>query len=438
MRLIPGTLDQIVALDLVPDSNAAPSVLALARASVGAPGRPTWWRAAWSDTAWSTPAAIPGAFGEGPAPVVAHGADRFRLWIEPDDRDPMESALMAAHWPGTAAPETVAHTSPQASGFAGASTPSRRWVIRSQQKDARTPGFIVRTWTSDRAHRWTELPALGRDEFTCAIAPLGARGALAVYAGQSGLGWAIADGPKWTRQGLLDPRPWVAQHPHFAQRQNGGAWLAWTDKGSVHVAAFDGAAWQQPDSFTCAHADSETFWPSWCDVSPGDPPPVIAWGDRGHDRTQRDCLCVAIPDSARWRAGEEVPGSDGAYIPSVLRDRYGETWVAWVKDRTADAWIVHTRVVTTAESLSVTVPTSGRPCLSWRYSTPAPGSEWSVWRSIDGGPEQEAGRVRAGADAHASFCDPRAKAANERVRYRVRREAVDTRDRAWSADVEAR
>lgn len=437
VRLVSGSLDQIVALDLLPDASGAPSVLALGRSRNDPPGRPRWWRLAWAESAWSTPESIPGAFGEGPAPVVARTADRFRLWIEPRDQDPLASPLLIARWPGIAPPETVAHTSPQASGFAGAAVSGRRWVIRSQQRDARTPGFAVRTWTSDRTNRWAELPALGRDEFTCAIAPLSTRSAIAAFAGQSGLGWAIADGAAWARQGVLDPRPWVAQHPRFAQRQGGGAWLAWTDKGSVHVATFDGSAWQPPDSFTCVHPAGQTFWPSWCDVSPGDLPPVVAWGDRGHDRTRRDCLCVAIPDSATWGSGEEVPGSDGAYVPAVMRDGFGETWVAWVRDRSADAWIVHTRVVATAESLVATVPETGRPCLSWRWTVAAPGSVWSVWRAI-GATWTKAGEVVAGQDPHGSWCDFRARDVAESVRYRLQREAVDERERWRSPEVSAR
>src|SRR5258705_2353763 len=93
VRLIAAPVDQIVALDLLPDANGTPSVLALGRSSIGAPGRPRWWSIAWSDSAWAAPDSIPGAVGEGPAPVVARAADRVRLWIEARDVGPVSSPL---------------------------------------------------------------------------------------------------------------------------------------------------------------------------------------------------------------------------------------------------------------------------------------------------------------------------------------------------------
>jgi hypothetical protein len=411
-------------------------VLALGRGSAVAPVRARWWTLAWSESTWSATDSIPGATGEGPAPVVARAVDRFRLWIEPHSKDPFASAIQIARWPGHAAPETVATTSSAATGIAGAAVSGRRWVIRSQPKDARTKGLLVRTWTSQRLNRWTELPAFGRDEPGCAIAPLGTHDALAVTTGQSGLSWAIAENAGWIAHGVLDPRR-VARQPHLSQRRDGGAWLAWTDPGSVHIAAFDGAAWKTSDSIACAHPGGGTWEPGTVDVSPGDSPPSIAWGDHGRGRTKRDCLCVAIPDSTTWPAGEEIPGSDGASVPAVMQDAFGETWVAWVRDHGADAWEVHTRVTATVESLTVTLPASGRPCLSWRLTEPAPGSVWTAWRTIDYGIEQEAGRLRATDDRRMTWCDFRAKADNERVTYRLRREAVDARDRRWSDPAES-
>jgi len=431
-RLVAPPVDSIVALDLLPNGGGIPQVLALGRGAAGAPARARWWTLSWSESTWSTSDSIPGAPGEGPAPVVARAGDRFRLWIEPRDKDPFASAMRITRWPGHAVPETVAMTSAEPSGFAGAAVSGRRWVIRSQSKDARTKGRVVRAWASERPNRWTELPALGGDESGCAIAPLGSHDAVAVTTGQSGLAWATAENNGWSGHGVLDPRARVARQPRLSLRRGGGAWLAWTDPGSVHIVAFDGTAWGAPDSITCAHPGGGTWEPGTCDVSPGDAPPSIAWGDHGRGRTKRDCLCVAIPDSTTWHSGEEVPGSDGASLPAVMQDSFGETWVAWVRDRGADAWVVHTRLTATVESLTVTLPASGRPCLAWRLSEAAPGSVWSVWRTIGDGEEQEAGRLHAGDVREFSWCDFRAKAADERVRYRLRREAVDARDRWWS------
>jgi hypothetical protein len=427
----------IAAVTLTRDVRGAPMLLALgAAADSGAAGR-RWWRATWADSDWSAATSVGGRSDAGAAVAFADAGGSRLLWLEREPRDPMASRLLTARLAsGSARVDTVALTSDQASGFGAAVTSDRLWIVRSQQRDPRTPGFVVRVRTRNARGAWTELPAWGHDEFGCAVAPLSGGRALVASAGEWGLSWVVAAPTGWLQQGRLDTTAWLARSPVFARRSGGGAWLVWTDKTTPHVEGFNGERWLGTRDLTCAHPAGQTFSPTWCAATQDAAAmPVIAWGDRGYDQTNRDCLCVAFPDSAGWPRGEEVPGSDGAFVPAVARDTLGETWVAWVRDRSTDAWVIHSRVTAQAESLTARAGATGT-VLGWTLTEPAPGSVWSVWRvSADVG-AREVGRVQAGSGSRLRWSESRPPPRGV-VRYRVRREALDARDRWESAEVTA-
>jgi hypothetical protein len=224
----------------------------------------------------------------------------------------------------------------------------------------------------------------------------------------------------------------VAQHPRFRLNGDGSLWLLWTERQQVKIARYRSGEWSTPESLRAMHPAGETFWSSWCDLTRDRAErPALAWGDRGYGRTMRDVICVSVPDSTGWPPGEEVPGSDGAVVPSVARDRYGDIWVKWSLERSGGIYYAHTYVSVTATRPDVTTR-DGRPHLRWHLSAPAPGSVWSVLRAGGDGEFRPAGQVRAAADTSLEWTDGEASQGRS-VRYRLRRESLDARYQ-WSTD----
>jgi hypothetical protein len=388
-----------------------------------------WALLRWSDRGWSLEGSPIARAGFAATPVVAHPSSNAMSWLAPAADGTGRGYLLFSGRTaqGLERPDTALVTTQQSSEYGSASGGRRRWAVRSEQRlhPRGNTTFAVRTAFSDGNGVWRELPLLGSDEFMCAIAPLGSRGALIVHAGIDGLAWAQARDARWLRTGVLDPRPDVPLHPRLSVRPAGGAWLTWTDKVRVHVAVFEAGAWTRQDSVVARHSPGETFWSAWCDLSRDDGPlPVLAWGDRGVGATLRDVLCVAIPDSNAWAEGEEVPGSEGAFIPSVARDRQGDVWVAWSPLRAGGVYWNHTYVSATVQTFTVTRERGGVR-LEARLSQPAPGSEWQVERSSGSKGFERVQSLRAGPGIELVWWDP--SPASTEVAYRIRRPTLDTR-----------
>ena len=396
-----------------------------------------WSVRSWSGDGFSASLEIPAAgILLSPEPVVSTRHGRRILWVS-QERDPKGwGRVLAARADGGSwtRADTVMETLVQSSETAGADDGRWLWVARSQQRfPASTAyGVRVRFRAVDGSTPWKELPDVGADEFTCSIAPLPSGGAMVVHAGESGLSWREARDGGWRRGGVLDPRPWAASHPRLALAPDRGLWLLWTERERVHVSRYRDGRWARGDSLRAMHADGGEYWSTWCDVSrDGGARPVLAWGDRGHERTNRDVLCVSVPDGTGWPPGEEVPGSEGAFIPTVARDRAGDVWLAWSSGNGAGAFVTHTYVAAVAESLRVE-RRGAEDVLTWQLSEPAPGSDWLVLRQSTTGGDEVIGTVRAGASAELGWRGP-APDATRPARYRVRRETLDARF-GWTSE----
>ena len=279
---------------------------------------------------------------------------------------------------------------------------------------------------------WHELPQLGVEEFMCTMAPLSDESAIVVYAGESGLGWAVAQGDQWIEQGILDPRPLQAIHPRFAFRHSGGLWLMWSDRRWVHLSSYVNGEWSRGDSIQCIHPSGQTFIPAWNDLThDAEERPILAWIDVGFGTTFRDVGCVAFPTDSGWTQGEEIPGSDNIFLsPYICQDLNGDVWASWrVRAAVKNRW-THTYVK--AISSAPQVAGAGRNrAVTWTLSEPTPQSWWAVLRARNDGPVEQVARLQAGPTVEMSWNDTSPPAGV--LRYRIRRESVDARYR-WESE----
>ena len=240
----------------------------------------TWNAFTWRDSAWanSISSDIPGF--DIPEFSLSLTPRRYLTWLSPPDlygysRMLISEVLAKEILP----PDTAMFTLDQDTEFSGAASARRRWVVRSQARFPVSVALAIRTVYSDTSKIWHELPELGVDEDHCTMAPLSDTSAIVVYAGESGLGFGVVEGSRWTHQGNLDPRPLGPAHPRFRFRPSGGLWLLWTERRWVHVSGYRNGKWERGDSLKCEHADGLFYSSAWTDLTHDEAErPVLAWG----------------------------------------------------------------------------------------------------------------------------------------------------------------
>ena len=398
----------------------------------------TWNIFAWDDSQWvhGVDTGIPSF--EVQQVALSLTSTRHMVWLSP--ADPFGFARMITTQytdQGFGSPDTAMFTLTQGTQRSGAASRGRRWVVRSQQRYPIMfpvdPRFTIRTVYSDTFGVWHELPEIGEDEDHCTMAPLADESAIVVYAGESGLGWAVASGDRWVEQGNLDPRPLGSGHPRFAFRHSGGLWLMWSDRRWVHLSSYVNGEWSRGDSIQCAHPAGQTFVPAWNDLThDAEERPILAWIDLGFGTTFRDVGCVAFPTDSGWTQGEEIPGSDNIFLsPYISKDLNGDVWASWrVRAAEKNRW-THTYVKATSSAPQVAGAGRNR-AVTWTLSEPALESWWAVLRGRNGDDLEQVARVQAGATTDMSWTD--SSPPGGVLRYRIRRESVDARYRWESED----
>lgn len=417
-------LNQLGGTYLYSDSNGVPVFVVGVHWDTASTYSRDFARFHWRDSLWVDPLFAGLRIQVGPVPFVSLTPSRKFSYLT--GQPPISTAWIAVSevLPGAFTPaETTLVTTNNSSEWAGANSAKRRWVVRSDQ--IHLDGiFRVRTAYSDTVGSWHELPEIGYDDAMCAIAPLSETSAMVVYAGASGLAWRRLDGEQWTEGGVLDSRPWVGTHPRFSPRPSGGYWLFWTERSQVHVSSYRDGQWERGDSLVAIHPPGTTFWAAWGEVTrDSSERPLLAWGDLGYGYTYYDILCLSFPTEAGWAPGDEVPGSIGAYDPTVARDRNGDGWVGWWKD--GHVYTNHTYVSATTSVPSLAT-FKDDVTVSWTLSEPAPDSYWAVLRAEWNGEYKQVARVRAGPSTQMS-CVDQGVPHEGILRYRIRRESVDKR-----------
>src|SRR5262249_54216413 len=139
---------------------------------------------------------------------------------------------------------------------------------------------------------------------------------------------------------------------------------------------------------------------------------------------------IAVPTDSTYGRFERIPESAEGFPTAVARDGNGDAWLAWWKYYDGLFW-VHTYTKATCSAPEVR-DSSGKPELRWVLSEPAPGSMWTVLRSLSGAPESAVARVEAGKGLELAWRDSDLPA-DAHASYRIRRECLDVRYQWLSA-----
>lgn len=108
----------------------------------------------------------------------------------------------------------------------------------------------------------------------------------------------------------------------------------------------------------------------------------------------------------------------------MTRDRNGDAWLIWDLLRVGITRFTHTYVSATTSPPTIT-GTRRHRVLNWTLSEPAPETWWAVLRARGRGEFEQVTRVRAGPTLDMSWTDDSPPAGQ--LRYKIRRESVDTR-----------
>lgn len=336
-----------------------------------------------------------------------------------------------------APPDTVALVDATTWTFRATATSRCRWVIKPDMRR----GLLL--FASRDFGPWTERVLASPEDVGVvlggvAVAALDDTTALVLWSmcfgtdRPSRIHWGLLRGDDWREDvapftvGLLPNGLAVRRSPA------GGHWVAITDrKPHVLLTRFHDGVWSQPESLTCVYPTPGSYrarliWMSRDTLAY----PVVAW--YAEDQRLQSRICVSIPsDDGTYPPGEEL--ATGVALFDVARDVNEDVWVCWGTADTRGMFWTHSVVRATAQDLAVQKEKS-RLCLRWSLSEPAPGSWWTVLRSVDGGPFEPVARLRAGATEAMSWLDEGLGARDRKdVGYRLRRDCVDKRYE-WLSD----
>ena len=409
-RLLPLWMDT--------DTTGNPVVFA---AAVGGIGRDTYG-CHWTDSTWAV--SWVGGFATGLSwPVLSPRGTRYLLWksvgdaVETPTGTKSRLVLSEAFSDHLGEHDTLGLIWASAVNYAAAAGSKRRWVVVQDFTD-------LRLFYSDTLRSWREVEVAGQGEGGVGVAALDDTTAIVAWAGlNEGVRWGVLRGGTWNEGPALDHEDRLADRPHFTPRLSGGHWLAWGTGGEnfVPIRTFRRGVWSEPESLRCAYPYPEDHWTSSPDVSrDGGEYPAVSWIET--NPTGRQTICVCMPTDAGFTVADHLPFRG---LPTIARDRNGDVWVAWWDAVTITGmfWL-HTYNRATASDLRIEGHGRHRR-VAWTLSEPAPETWWAVLRASGAGDFVQVARVRAGPGLGMSWADTSPPAGL--LRYRVRRESVDTR-----------
>jgi len=309
--------------------------------------------------------------------------------------------------------------------YGAAVSSRRRWVAISDRRD-------MRLFHSDRPHEWTEVEVPGSGDNNVAVAALDETTAIVVRGSlYEGFRWGTLHGEIWTEGQPIDSTDLLAGPPRMRPRPSGGYWLIWAT-GSITdqmpIASYRDGAWSVPVPVRCAGLRPGS-WTNVADLSRDDGEyPAGVW--LAVDDTGYESMCVCMPTDSGFTVADHLPY---AGVPTIARDRDGDVWLAWW-DYFAGMFWLHTYNRATAADVHISGHGTQRQ-IAWMLSEPAPETWWAVLRARGSGDFELAARIRATSNLAMSWTDTSPPAGL--LRYKIRRESVDTRYRWESPTVRA-
>ncbi len=417
------------------DSLGTPLVFA---ALAGGIGRGTC-ALSWADSVWAPRAEL--GYGVGPIKqVVSLGAGHGLVWstlgaVEVPGVGTEVHLVMSRFGPGGfGLPDTLGLIRAGFWLYAGAVAGPRRWVV---DDDGTVQLFA---WYSDSSRVWHRLVlpwGQGAGDFGVAVAPLDDSTAVVAYASRwpTPLRWGLLQGDTCVLGGDV-PAPagdGISCSPSFRRSPSGALWLGWsTDYPYVRLARYRDAAWGDTATLQPGAGLPRDRYASrglWLSRDTWELPTVM-WVLFDTYGGWTGSIYVSVPDDAGFPVGELVPGSLGGDYGDVTRDRNGDVWVVWETEGDGMFWThSYTRATCSAPEVS---SRGSALSVSWKLSELAPETWWAVERARDGEPFSEVARVRAGATTEMSWADPDPEPGP--VRYRIRRECLDSRYQWWGAE----
>ncbi len=430
-RLVPPGFEYVASPRLDIDENGVPRMVGAAiNLSTGDDGVGFAWRESTWVVAWQL-GADPLFFW----PVVSPPWTYFLIWGGGGPQNNGYLFMTEVLGDRVTAADTVASMQPYSVGYAATVSPTRRrWVGLA---DYGKPRLLY----SDSAGSWHEIGAVqGLPRYGLDVAALDDTTVIMMMAGgfsgpTRGLHWGTSGGTAWMPGGNLPQYDVGAGWPRFRPRPSGGLWLAWASgEPYVGIATYRDGSWSAPESLDCVHQDAVA--PQYSEIpdlsrDPGEYP-AVAWSTTSGS-TGEETICACVPTDSGWSRAEELAGSHGGLFPTVARDLNGDVWVAWWGYRAVGGGAFWTHTYTAATSSTpVVTGAARRRVVSWTLSEPAPETWWAVLRSRTGAPFESVARVRAGPGLAMSWTDTSPPGA---LRYKIRRECVDTRYVRESAEV---
>lgn len=354
-------------------------------------------------------------------PVQAPPGTHYLVWRGVDQSAERQALHMAQVLEdGIQPPDTVAAVAYTSFEYSGAVSSRRRWVAVGDQFSTVRK---LRVLYCDSAAIWREVPIERSFDFIAgvAMAPEGDSSVVLAWSEGFRLRWAMLEGTRWTEGA---PFPDLdAFRLQFRRRPSGGQWLVSASSRYAFLRSYSVGAWSSPETLRCAYRDGlPNHFSDTPDLSrDAGEYPVITWD--AQNILANYTICVCVPSDSGYGIAEELAGVEGDLGgPTVARDRNGDVWLAWAV-RGDDARWIHSYVRATA---TPRIEGAGRHRrVAWTLSEPAPETWWAVLRARGPDDFEEVARVRAGPGLEMSWADTSPPAGL--LRYKIRRESVDTR-----------
>ncbi|MGH7724775.1 MAG: T9SS type A sorting domain-containing protein [Candidatus Eiseniibacteriota bacterium] len=328
--------------------------------------------------------------------------------------------------------ETIGRKPPGETRYAAAVGASQRWAgVYDGATSKRT-----RLFRALREGVWREAVRIEGGIRGLALAALDDSSALVLLDNDFAqpMRWGFLRGDNWI-PGSQTIGTEISASPVLRAAGPNSYWAAWaTADSTIPLQRFQDGGWLTPETLRCAYSSGGYGKFSQApDLSrDSGERPVVVWT---YQFFGRGGVCVCVPSGAEYPVGEEISASiDANSTASVARDRFGDVWVAWSDGFFNPIRWTHTYVTTTSSTPRVRIK-GGHPRLEWTLSAPSPDSWWAVVRQVGSGDPETVARLRAGADVAMSWTDDTQEVSQLRsqaLRYRIRRESVDSRY-AWES-----